>query len=212
MKFRIIGILIIVIIFIVFMITTEEAIEKTYSKSLDELQVATFAGGCFWCMEGAFEALGGVEEVISGYTGGGKPNPSYDEVIGGKTGHYEAVQIYYDQKIISYSELVEQFWRNIDPTDDGGQFSDRGSQYKTGIFYSNNTEKEIAEKSKNNLDNSGKFDKPIVTKILPLGPFYEAEEYHQDYYIKKSTQYKAYEKGSGRKDYIEETWGLNKLK
>jgi len=156
--------------------------EEEKEIDLESLEVATFAGGCFWCMEAAFEASDGVAEVISGYTGGEKEDPSYEEVSSGATGHYEAIQVYYDPSKITYEDLLAMFWRNIDPTDSGGQFVDRGSQYKTAIFYHNETQKELAEKSKENLEKSGKFDKPVVTEILPFSVFYKAEDYHQNYF------------------------------
>ncbi len=172
---------------------------KTYEK-------ATFAGGCFWCMEDAFQGVEGVVEVTSGYTGGQKENPTYGEVSTGKTGHYEAIQITFDPFKISYEELLNLFWRQIDPTDEGGQFADRGSQYRTAIFYHNPEQKTLAEKSKQELEKSRMFDKPVVTKIIPFTKFYKAEEYHQDYSQKKTLQYKLYKKGSGREDFIKEKW------
>ena len=182
-----------------------------YSEDkMPELEVATFAGGCFWCIEAPFQETKGVTSAISGYSGGKEENPTYEEVTSGKTGHLEAVEIIYDTSKISYEELLDIYWRQIDPTDDGGQFADRGAQYKTAIFYHNEEQKKSAEKSKKELDDSGKFDKPIVTKIIPFLNFYMAEEYHQDYYKKRIFQYNAYKKGSGRTDYIEETWGEGK--
>ncbi len=167
---------------------------------------ATFAGGCFWCMEYPFEKLDGVKSVIVGYTGGTKENPTYEEVCTGKTGHLEAVEITYDPKKISFDRLVDVFWMQIDPTDPGGQFADRGSQYNTAIFYHNEDQKKRAEKSKMDLDKSGKFKKPVAVKILKAVKFYPAEEYHQDYYKKQSGHYKMYRKYSGREDYINRTW------
>ena len=171
------------------------------------LSKAIFAGGCFWCMEAAFEGLDGIIDVVSGYTGGTKENPTYAEVSSGVTGHYESIQITYNPKKINYKDLLDLFWRQIDPTDDKGQFSDRGPQYKTVIFYSTPEQKRLAEESKKKLDESSKFEKPIVTAILPAEKFYIAEEYHQDYSKKRTIQYKLYEAGSGRKKYKEETWG-----
>ena len=176
-------------------------------ENLKDYSVATFAGGCFWCMEAAFQEQEGVVEVISGYTGGEKENPSYNEVTSGSTGHYEAVQVYYDKNKISYEQLVEIFWTQIDPTDTGGQFSDRGSQYKTAIFYHDEKQREAAEKSKLELSQSGMFEKPIVTEILPAKQFYNAEEYHQDYYLKQSSNYKLYKIGSVRESFIKKFWG-----
>ena len=171
-----------------------------------KLVYATFAGGCFWCMEPPFEILDGVDEVIAGYSGGDTENPSYEEVLSGKTGHYEAVQIRYDPESITYEELLEVYWRQIDPTDSGGQFADRGSQYRTAIFYHDQKQKELAEKSKLQLEKSGKHDKPIVTEILPYKEFYVAEDYHQNYYQKNPVRYKAYRQNSGRENYLKEKW------
>jgi len=181
--------------------------EETKMKIPDNAKIATFAGGCFWCMEAAFEERDGIMEVISGYTSGKKQDPTYEEVSSGTTGHVEAIQVIYDPEKITYNELLGIFWRQIDPTDAGGQFADRGSQYQTAIFYSNDEEKKQAEQSKKNLEESGKFDKPIVTKILEVSKFFKAEEYHQDYSKKRTIQYRLYEAGSGRKKYIKETWG-----
>jgi len=172
----------------------------------ENLETATFAGGCFWCMEPPFEVLEGVENVITGYTGGEMENPSYEEVSSGRTGHYEAVQVTYDPDKISYERLLDVYWRQINPIDEGGQFADQGSQYKTAIFYHNQMQKDLAEKSKLKLDNSGKFDKPIATQILPYKAFYKAEDYHQDYYKTNADRYKYYKQGSGRETYLEETW------
>ena len=168
---------------------------------------ATFAGGCFWCMEPPFENLDGVFEVVSGYSGGPEENPTYQEVSAGATGHREVVQVVYDPSKVSYEELLEVFWRQIDPTDSGGQFADRGNQYETAIYYYDEEQRTLAEKSRNELAQSGRFDRPIVTEILAAGAFYPAEDYHQDYYKKNSTHYKRYRKGSGREGYLEKTWG-----
>jgi peptide methionine sulfoxide reductase msrA/msrB len=167
---------------------------------------ATFAGGCFWCMERPFESLDGVIEVISGYTGGHKENPTYEEVSHGKTGHLEAVQIIYDPSRISYSQLLDIFWKQIDPTDSGGQFVDRGEQYRSAIFYHNEDQRKLAEKSKKLLDASGRYKKPIVTEIRKATTFYRAEEYHQDYYMKNPIRYKFYRLNSGRDHYLERIW------
>ena len=183
----------------------EEKMTNTIGK--EDLELATFAGGCFWCMEAAFEDSKGVVDVISGYSGGEEKDPSYEEISSGKTGHKEVIQVTYDPKKVSYEELLDLFWRQIDPTDDDGQFADRGPQYRTAIFYHNETQKKLAEKSKESLVKSGKFDKPIVTEIIEFKNFYIAEEYHQDYSKKRTAAYKVYEKGSGRLDYKEETWG-----
>ncbi len=167
---------------------------------------AVFAGGCFWCLEPPFEALRGVSAVVSGYTGGHVENPSYQAVTQGNTGHYEAVRVVYDDDVISYEELLEVFWRNIDPTDKYGQFYDQGEQYKTAVFYGNGSEKRLAERSKASLESSGKFSDPIATEILPDAIFYDAEEYHQDYYKKQPDRYYSYAAGSGRKGFLAATW------
>lgn len=172
-----------------------------------KLEQAVFAGGCFWCMEPPFEKLEGVKEVISGYTGGHKKNPTYEEVSAGKTGHVEAVRVLYDPSKVTYEKLLDVFWRQIDPTDDGGQFVDRGLQYRSAIFYFTPLQKTLAEKSKNALQRSGRFKKPIVTEILPAGVFYPAEEYHQDYHKKHSIKYKFYRFNSGRDRFLKKVWG-----
>lgn len=173
----------------------------------EKFEKATFAGGCFWCIESPFEGLDGVIEAVSGYTGGQNKNPTYEQVSTGKTGHFEAVQITYDPSKIYYQKLLEVFWRQIDPTDADGQFADRGSQYKTAIFYHNDEQKKSAEASKKDLEKSGKFNAPIATKILPATKFYKAEEYHQNYYKTCPIQYNSYKKGSGREKFIKEKWG-----
>lgn len=188
-----------------------EAVQKGAKMDTEKegmsLQKATFAGGCFWCVESDFEKLPGVVKVISGYTGGNKENPSYEEVSSGTTGHVEAVQVYYDPSELTYAELLDYFWRHIDPTDGGGQFVDRGSQYRSVIFYHDEEQKKLAEKSKEDLGKSGKFNKPIVTEIMKFSKFYEAEEYHQDYYRKNPLRYKFYRYNSGRDQFLEKVWG-----
>jgi peptide methionine sulfoxide reductase msrA/msrB len=174
------------------------------------MEKATFAGGCFWCMEPPFEKLNGVDSVISGYTGGSKINPKYKEVASGSTKHLEAIQITYDPTQISYSDLLEVFWRQVDPTDSKGQFVDRGKQYATAIFYHNNQQKKEAEKSKKKLDSSKRFTKPIITPIIKASKFYPAENYHQDYYKKSSFKYKFYRFRSGRDQLIDKVWGTEK--
>jgi peptide methionine sulfoxide reductase msrA/msrB len=176
-------------------------------RESENLKKATFAGGCFWCTEADFEKLPGVVKVVSGYTGGQKENPTYAEVSSGKTGHVEAVQVYYDPSKISYEELLDTFWKHIDPTDGGGQFVDRGPQYRSVIFYHDDEQKRLAEKSKDALGKSGKFNKPIATEILRFTKFYEAEEYHQDYYKNHSLRYSFYRHGSGRDQFLERAWG-----
>jgi len=168
---------------------------------------AYFAGGCFWCMEPPFEALEGVIEATSGYMGGTVENPTYEEVTTGNTGHAEVVEILFDPKVVSYEELLEVFWRNIDPTALNYQFADVGSQYRTEIFTINPKQKQLAEESKNKLEKSGKFSKPIVTAISEAPIFYIAEEYHQDFYKKQAMRYEMYAQASGRKGYIKKTWG-----
>ncbi|MFJ8266998.1 peptide-methionine (S)-S-oxide reductase MsrA [Peribacillus asahii] len=170
------------------------------------MQKATFAGGCFWCMVSPFEELPGIEGIISGYTGGHVENPTYEEVKTGKTGHYEAVEITYDPKVFSYERLLNLFWPQIDPTDAGGQFQDRGSQYRTAIFYHNEEQKKLAEASKEKIAASGTFKKPIVTEILRAQTFYPAEEYHQDFHRKNPAHYKDDRKKSGRDEFIEKHW------
>jgi peptide methionine sulfoxide reductase msrA/msrB len=172
-----------------------------------EIKKATFAAGCFWCTEADFEKLPGVVKVVSGYTGGSKRNPAYEEVCSGTTGHVEAVQLYYDPTKITYEELLDYFWKHVDPTDQGGQFADRGSQYRSVIFYHDDEQKRSAEKSKAVLAKSRRFQKPIATEILPFIKFYEAEEYHQSYNKKHSLRYKYYRHGSGRDRFLTQVWG-----
>jgi peptide methionine sulfoxide reductase msrA/msrB len=184
----------------------QQSIAGDKPKEEMNLQNATFAGGCFWCTEADFEKLPGVVKVISGYAGGHKENPTYEEVSSGTTGYVEAIQVYYDPTKVTYEELLNYFWRHIDPTDPGGQFVDRGPQYRSVIFYQNEDQKELAEKSKEALEKSGKFSKPIVTEIVKFTSFYEAEEYHQDYYKKHPLRYKFYRYGSGRDQFLEKVW------
>jgi peptide methionine sulfoxide reductase msrA/msrB len=172
-----------------------------------EIKKATFAGGCFWCTEADFEKLPGVVRVVSGYTGGSKGNPSYEEVSSGTTGHAEAIQVYYDPTKITYEELLDYYWKHVDPTDQGGQFADRGPQYRSVIFYHDDEQKRLAEKSKGRLVDSGRFQKQIATDILPFVRFHEAEEYHQDYNKKHSLRYKYYRDGSGRDRFLTQVWG-----
>lgn len=179
---------------------------KKDTQQQGKYELATFAGGCFWCMVTPFEERPGIEKVISGYTGGHKENPTYEEVCSEKTGHYEAVQITFDPTLFPYEKLLEVFWQQIDPTDAGGQFHDRGHSYQTVIFYHSEEQKQKAEASKASLAASGRFDKPIATKILPAAPFYPAEEYHQDYHKKNTLRYKMYRKGSGRDAFIARHW------
>jgi len=182
------------------------------NNSVASTSRAIFAGGCFWCMEAPFEKLDGVSEVISGYTGGSKLDPTYQEVSAGGTGHTEAVEVLYDPQLVSYEKLLEVFWRQIDPTDADGQFVDRGNQYRSGIFYLDAEQKQLAEKSKQQLEKTGRFNKPIVTEITAAGEFYPAEEYHQDYHSKNPIRYWYYRGGSGRDDYLDKVWGKDRQK
>ncbi|MCG6912013.1 MAG: peptide-methionine (R)-S-oxide reductase MsrB [Deltaproteobacteria bacterium] len=175
-------------------------------------RTAVFAGGCFWCTESDFEKVEGVIEAVSGFTGGTVAHPSYEEVSRGGTGHVEAVKVFYDPDKITYEGLLDVFWRHVDPTDPGGQFVDRGSQYRSAIFYQNGEERRLAEKTKKELDASGQFEKPIVTEILPLGAFYEAEAYHQDYYKRNPIRYRWYRSGSGRDKFLKMAWREVKYK
>ena len=168
---------------------------------------ATFAGGCFWCMEPPYDKLDGVVATISGYIGGQKPNPTYQEVTTGRTGHTEAVEVEYDPKKVSYEKLLEVFWKNIDPTQKDGQFCDHGSQYRSGVFVHNDDQKRLAEASKAALAKSKPFKGDIVTEITPATTFYRAEEYHQDYYIKNPIRYTYYRTGCGRDERLKKVWG-----
>lgn len=167
---------------------------------------ATFAGGCFWCMVKPFDEIEGIINIVSGYTGGDLENPTYEQVCSNKTGHLEAVQITYDPELMSYTELLNMFWTQIDPTDPGGQFYDRGESYQTAIFYHNAKQKELAEQSKKEIEDKGIFNKPIVTEIREAKPFYKAEEHHQDFYKKDPLHYQAYRRGSGRDKFIKKHW------
>jgi peptide methionine sulfoxide reductase msrA/msrB len=198
------------IIFVLVLLGYHQATGKMEKKMQDEPQntkEAYFAGGCFWCTESDFEKVDGVIEAISGYTGGHVANPTYEQVSDGGTGHVESVKVIYDPAKVTYEELLQVFWMHVDPTDGGGQFVDRGSQYRSVIFYSNEQEHRLAEASKKRLAASGRFDKPIVTEILPLGPFYPAEDYHQDYYKKNPIRYRYYRYRSGRDQFLKKVWG-----
>lgn len=181
------------------------AVAAEQSAGSPETAKATFAGGCFWCMEPPFDKLDGVLATVSGYTGGAKKNPTYEEVSAGTTGHAEAVQVTYNPRKISYEKLLDVFWRNVDPLTAGRQFCDGGSQYRTAIFYHDADQKRLAEESKKAL--KSRFDKPIVTEIVPASEFYPAEEYHQDYYKKNPLRYKFYRYSCGRDQRLEELWG-----
>jgi peptide methionine sulfoxide reductase msrA/msrB len=184
---------------------TARADEKAGGAQMDE---ATFAGGCFWCMQAPFEKLKGVSSVVAGYTGGEGKDPTYEDYA--EKGHLEAIQVTFDPAQITYSQLLDAFWRQIDPTDAGGQFVDRGPQYRSAIFYHNDEQKRLAEKSRQELAASGKYDKPIVTEILKAAVFYKAEAYHQDYYKKNPIRYKYYRHRSGRDEYLDKIWGKDR--
>ena len=172
--------------------------------------VAIFAGGCFWCMEPPFEKLDGVYSVVSGYTGGDESDPIYEDVAAGRTSHVEAVEVRYDPATVDYRTLLDVFWRQIDPTDDGGQFADRGTQYRTAIFVGSARERELAEASRDELAASGRFEGPVVTRILDAERFWPAEDYHQDYYKKNAEHYNRYRRGSGREGFLIKVWGPQK--
>ncbi len=182
----------------------QQSSPKTYLEKAS-LEKAIVAGGCFWCMESDLEKIAGIKEVISGYAGGKDKNPTYQNY--GRSGHIEVVQIIYDPSVISYSKLLDIFWRCIDPTDAKGQFCDRGHEYSTAIFYLNDEQKELAEQSKDKLVKSGQLKKPVVTKILKAGEFYKAEEYHQDYYKKNPLRYRSYRYNCGRDQRLRKLWG-----
>jgi len=184
--------------------------EKQTATMNSNLKIATFAGGCFWCVEAGFEKLAGVKEAVSGYVGGDLKNPTYKQVSAGKTGHVEAVQVYYDPKVITYEKLLDAFWQQVNPTDGDGQFVDRGQQYRTAIFYHSEKQRAAAEKSRTALNSSGRFDKSVVTELYPVTKFWVAEEYHQDYYKKNPLRYKFYRYNSGRDQFLDKTWGKDR--
>lgn len=184
--------------------------EEINARQPINAETATFAGGCFWCMETPFEKIDGVIDVVSGYTGGQTANPTYEQVSSGKSGHLEVIRISYDPTKISYEKLLDIFWRQIDPTDAGGSFVDRGPQYRSAIFYHTEDQKQIAEKSKAEIGAISRYDNPIVTEIIKYDKFYPAEEYHQDYYKKNPIRYKFYRHSSGRDQYLKKTW-VNEL-
>ncbi len=171
------------------------------------IKYAYFAGGCFWCMVSPFDILEGILEVKSGYMGGQVDNPTYEVVKKQTSGHYEVIRIEYDNEIIKYSKLLQAFWRQVDPTDDDGQFQDRGPSYRTAIFYSDDIQKKVAEESKREMDASNRFEESIITPIIKAGTFYLAEEYHQDFYKKDPKAYKLDRSKSGRDEFIKKTWG-----
>lgn len=180
------------------------------SANTTKNEVATFAGGCFWCMEPPFEGIKGVLSVTAGYMGGTTVNPTYEQVCTGETGHAEAVQVTFDPTVVTYSKLLEIFWRNIDPTTENAQFADQGTQYRTAVFFHSEGQKRLAEVSKRALAASGKFTGEIVTEIVPASTYYMAEDDHQDYFKKQPFRYKNYSVGSGRAGFIEKTWGKSK--
>lgn len=171
----------------------------------ESFEKATFAGGCFWCLQPSFEKLEGVKEVIAGYTGGSGKNPTYQEYA--QKGHLEGVQVIYDPSLVTYAQLLGIFWKQIDPTDRGGQFCDRGPQYRSAIFYHNEAQKQTAEASKAELQRSGRFVQPVITEILPAAVFYPAEEYHQEYHTKNPLQYTSYRVSCGRDQFLKKVWG-----
>lgn len=173
-----------------------------------EMKTATFAGGCFWCMQGEFAAINGVSKVVSGYTGGHVKNPTYEQVSSGGTGHVEAIQVTYDPELVSYQKLLDIFWTNIDPLDEYGQFCDKGSQYRAGIFTHDEEQEKLAKASKEKV--KARFEQPIATIIKPASEFYPAEDYHQDFYIKNKTRYKLYRMGCGRDARLEKLWHKGK--
>ncbi len=187
-------------------------VKNSITYDISNYKLATFAGGCFWCMEPPFEKLEGVVDVISGYTGGDKVDPTYEEVSKGQTGHVEAVMVVYDEEMISYEELLDVFWMQINPTDAGGQFVDRGSSYTSGIFYYDEEQNRLAEKSKKEQEASNRFNEQIVTPIEKASDFYRAEEYHQDYYTKNPKRYNYYRSASGRDQYLDTIWGTDRGK
>jgi peptide-methionine (S)-S-oxide reductase len=168
---------------------------------------ATFAGGCFWCMEAPFDRIPGVISTTSGYAGGSVKNPSYEQVSSGMTGHAESVDVVYDPAKVTYAQLLDVFWRNVDPLDGGGQFCDRGNQYRTAIFYHDAEQQRLAEQSKQALEASGKLKKKIATEIKPAGEFYAAEDYHQEYYLRNPLRYRYYRLNCGRDDRLKQLWG-----
>jgi methionine-S-sulfoxide reductase len=184
--------------------------DKPAEAPASGLSKAVFAGGCFWCMQYAFDRAPGVKKTVVGYSGGKTAMPSYESVSTGATGHAEAIEVFYDPKATSYEKLLDVFWSNIDPTALNRQFADAGTQYRTAIFYGSAEEKQLAEKSRDALAKSGKFNQPIVTQIVPAAAFYDAEEHHQEYYKKEPTHFQMYEVGSGRVRYLRDKWGADK--
>lgn len=195
------------IVAIAFLTFALQSAAQQAAKPAPQTALATFAGGCFWCMEPPFDKLDGVLATISGYSGGQRKNPSYEEVSSGSTGHAESVQVRYDPRRVSYEKLLQTYWRNVDPTVKNAQFCDHGSQYRTAIFYHTDEQRRLAEASRAGLEKTKPFKQPIVTEIVPAGDFWPAEEYHQDYYIKNPIRYKIYRTGCGRDARLRELWG-----
>ncbi len=204
-KFSIILILFITLGHISFALADNES--KGSNMDNKRIEKATFAGGCFWCMQNPYDELKGVVSTAVGYTGGHVGNPTYEEVCAGNTGHAEAIEVLYDPSQISYAELLNIFWRNIDPTTLNRQFADVGTQYRTAIFYNSDEQRQSAESSKQEMESSGNYNDPIATEITPASTFYKAEDYHQKYYEKCPLKYKMYKSGSGRGQYLENIWG-----
>jgi peptide methionine sulfoxide reductase msrA/msrB len=194
-------ILALLLVFLLVLLFADEPVKADERK-----KAAIFAGGCFWCMEQPFRNLAGVLDVTAGYTGGHIANPAYEQVTRGDSGHYEAVRVVYDPGRVTYEKLLDVFWRQIDPTDEGGQFADRGTQYATAIFYTDEEQRKAAEVSKANLNETDIFARPVVTAVLPAAPFYPAEEYHQNYAAKNPQHYSRYKTGSGREGFLVKTW------
>jgi methionine-S-sulfoxide reductase len=207
--FRVISIALVVFAGVTFSMYNESSgeVKNMESGKNSGYLEATFAGGCFWCMQPPFDSLTGVVETVVGYSGGKEENPTYEQVWQGRTGHAEAIRVVYDPEKIGYGTLLETFWINIDPTQEDGQFADRGRHYRTAIFYHDDSQKEEALLSKKKLEESGKFKKPVVTSVEKFVSFYRAEEYHQKYYEKKPIHYGNYKRGSGREGFIKRTWG-----
>ncbi len=196
------------LILIIAMFIASNAIYAQETKmSETTLEKATFAGGCFWCMQPFLDRLKGVKSTVVGYTGGHMVNPTYEEVSSGSTGHAEAIEVTFDPTVISYAKILNVYWHNIDPTTRDKQFYDEGSQYRSAVFYHNEEQRKIAEEGKKELDASGKFDKPVVTEIVEATTFYPAEEYHQAYYKKNPGRYNAYHNASGRDEFLDKKWG-----
>jgi len=194
--------------FVALMIGEMTAIpQRSFATERSQNAKATFAGGCFWCMEEAFEKVEGVVSVISGYTGGRLANPTYEEVSAGGTGHAESVEVTYDPNKVTYQQLLEVFWHNVDPTTPNAQFCDHGNQYRTAIFYHDETQKRLIDESRQEVERSKSFPQPIVTEIVPASIFYPAEEYHQDFYKKNSVRYKFYKWNCGRSQRLNQLWG-----